>query len=175
MNRIRILSLDLTSGRLGFAYFEGMDLIDWGIKGTPKGSHSEQRSIETLESIQDLIKNFEPDVLLMPEISKRRSEVSKKALIKAARIVASSIPLDVIAYSWTEVRKIFRVWTEPNRPTKQRIMGVVSDLFPELRPIRPKPRRMWEPQDYWLPMFDAVARAVAWIDKTEPDSIRPAA
>jgi hypothetical protein len=39
----------------------------------------------------------------------------------------------------------------------------IGRLFPELEPLVPKPRRPWDAQDYWTPMFDAVARAVAWL------------
>jgi hypothetical protein len=46
-------------------------------------------------------------------------------------------------------------------------MNVLVRWFPELQKALSKPRRLWDSQDYWTSMFDAVALAVTQLSRHE--------
>lgn len=164
---MRILSISPGSGRIGYAYFEGMDLVDRGIRSIPKGTPAKTKSLSLLDAAEELIQFFQPEVILLPDGAGRRSEAGKARLIRGIHLICGRLPAELITFSPGAIQTAFQKWTAPCKPTKERILRILSGLFPELEPMIPKPRQPWEAQDYWLPALDAIARVVAWIEKTE--------
>ena len=151
----RILSLVPTARPVGFAYFEGLQLIDWGIRG-----HGGRRgsTVDARRLVDNLIRQYDPAIVLLPstEINSRRP--LRKEIVTATR--KSSVKLKFA--TTRDVRRFFEDLMKPHRPTKHQMRRLLMEYFPELESSMPKQRRPWEPQDYWVPMFDAVAQAFAW-------------
>ena len=160
----RIISLNPSFRHLAFASFEGEALVDWGIKSVPIVG-GQRDTAQLLDTLQDLIERSEPTVVVLPAGDDRRKQAQLRLII-GIKVFLHGLADSVVTCSAGAVNEYFRTLTG-GRPTKHRIMTAIGDLFPELRRLVPKPRRLWESQDYWLPMFDAVARAVTWMKSHE--------
>ena len=159
----RILSLSPGARQIGYAYFEGDSLIDWGIRGNAFGTLPDRIMHRGLDLVLELVRKSDPDIVILPDTKTDTRRVTRNRFIAALESVLASDSLSVITCSSVDVKIFFSKLTPPRKPTKQAIMTSLAVKFPELRPIIPRPRRPWEPQDYWLPLFDAIARAVAWL------------
>lgn len=162
----RILSLSPSLRYLAYACFEGRALLDWGIKGSLKGLQTQSRITRKLELAEQLARQYEPHVVLLPAGDDSRKPNLKR--LASALTTLLSVQVDaVVTFPKDDVLAYFRGLTIAERPTKQLIMAAVGRMFPELKRYIPKPRRPWESQDYWLPMFDAVAQGAAWLNRSK--------
>lgn len=160
-----VLSLDPGSRQIAYAYFEGNWLVDWGIKRNAEGPIRERMLNRGLDVVSRLVSRCNPDIVILPgQSSIRKTGANKFRFVKAIRIFLDGQVAQVVPVGNSEVRKHFRHLTGLEKISKQKVMSFLAERFPELRHHLPPPRQPWQSQDYWVSMFDAIARAVTYID-----------
>jgi hypothetical protein len=159
---MKVLSLCPGASQIGYAYFEGEKLIDRGIRNNKYGAIPERLFTKGLRIILGLVSQFEPETVILPLIESRR-RVTSRRFARAAEAILATTPCQVVFSPLRKCLEFFRMDIESARPTKHRISNTLAKIFPELEPMVPRPRRPWDPQDYWTPMFDALAQGYAWI------------
>ena len=155
MPQHRILSLVPTSRPVGFAYFEGPQLIDWGVHGQRFPGRATGRAKRVVD---DLVRRCDPEIVLLPSTEVDARRPFHKEIVAAIR----KSPVELGFATRRDVDRCFEEFLRPQRPTKHRVRVVLAEYFPELSPVVPRPRKPWQARDYWAPMFDAVAQAFAW-------------
>jgi hypothetical protein len=157
----KVLSLSPGSRMVGYAYFEGNRLIDWGIKNNTVGPIKERIFWRGLDIITDLVSRFDPEIVILPALEDDARRVNRWRFITAARTILSDKYLIVAFCSSKEVKRYFGA-VLMERPTIRKIAIALADVFPQVKPKIPEPRQPFDGQDYWTLMFDAVARWFAW-------------
>ena len=147
-----VLAIYFNARGFGYALFEGMLIpVDWGIK-TVKGANT----LECIKKAHVVLHMFQPSVLLLQDCDSKQSRCSERvreqiqALIKIAKKKGIKIRL----YSRTDVRACFSYY---GAVSKDEIAREVAKLMPEFAPKVPPMRRLWMPEHYQMPLFDALA------------------
>ncbi len=161
---MNVLSLEPNSREIGYAYFEYERLVDWGIKQNKKGPIPERILKKGLDLVNNLVSQFDPNFVILPTQSPRKNGSSRYRFLKAIRTFLDGHAGRVIAVSNIEVRRCFRQLMGVHRVNKQQAMIYLAQRFPEIRHHLPLPRKCYQPRDYWTPLFDAIARAVAFFE-----------
>lgn len=161
MSGLRILSLVPAGKHLGYAFFEGAQLIDWGVRHLGRRGQGNQPAAKRLNLIDDLIHRYEPEIVVLPATANSRSPRGR--FVSAIQLLVEAGSAEVELCSSEAMKQCFSILTDTDRPTQHAVMASVATLFPELEPLVPRPRRVWESRDYWTPMFDAMSRAIGWI------------
>ena len=145
MAGLRVLSVAVASGKVGYALFVGQRLTDWGtsrIAGlSPKIAQ---------RTMTKWLVRFKPDVVVTEEILRdsRKGERSRLIATSIANIARNQEDLlDVL---------IKRVQAFPNKYDEAEALAVE---FPELTPYVPMRRRLWDTESPHTIMFEAVALA----------------
>jgi hypothetical protein len=157
-----ILAIQPENRHVGYAVFEGNKLIDWGGKDLPRVPASERSDRETLALFHSLVKRHEPHVVVLPPPA-TLPENLRSHFVRTVRKASLEYLHDVEDFSREDVSECFRELCNLERVNKEMIMQTVVKWFPELQSCLPKPRRLWNRQDHWVPMFDAVALAITWL------------
>lgn len=92
MAALKVLAVAVATGRAGFVYLEGLELLDWGM------SIKAVRSTKNLvEYVQELINEFKPDVVVTEkcEAGCRKGKRSRNLIQAAAEIASHNQVLDV--------------------------------------------------------------------------------
>ncbi|MEO7300523.1 MAG: hypothetical protein ABI042_18315 [Verrucomicrobiota bacterium] len=152
----RILAIALTTVGVGFAIFEGREvLVNWGVK-TIEG---DKNSMSVLR-IKDLIAQYQPNLVVLEETSAYGTKRSSRTQALTKKIVAlvKRDKIQVRLFSATEIRKAF---FPEGEGTKQEIAEIIAKRFPEELAHRlPPKRRAWQREDTRMGIFDAVALAL---------------
>ncbi|MFP5206434.1 MAG: hypothetical protein ACLGSH_13845 [Acidobacteriota bacterium] len=155
----RILGISLRSQRLGFAIIEGsVDLIHWGMVYYEK--NEDARIAAAARRVAALLERFTPSALA---IEKSRTEKALnpervELLYRSIRREASKLSASTLLFTRSKVREAFQDF---GIRSKDEIAALLARMFPELQPSLPPKRKLWEPEHFSMPMFDAVALAVA--------------
>jgi len=107
-----------------------------------------------------------PHALLVPRISgggtrRRSAHVARTIRTVVQEAIRRGIAVHVVSHD--EVKRTFsQVDGSPARNV-QAIHDAILERFPELTVMAPKPRvRIWDSEQYFTPMFNAIAMYVAW-------------
>ena len=153
MEGLRVLSVAVASGKVGFALFVGQRLTDWGTSRIAGLSPT-----VAVQTMQKWLTRFEPDVVLTEDISAiSRKGQRSRAISAALSRVARNKPdlLDVTM----ERAQVF-----PNKYDEAEALAVE---FPALEPYLPKRRRSWDTKSPRTILFEAVALAkLLFVDPT---------
>src|SRR5712692_4941825 len=156
-NQLRVLAIDPSTKGLGFAVLEGPErLIDWGIKQAA-GETDDAKNTECAKIVAELIDRYRPRILALEDAAaddSRRCERVEK-LLAAIRQLAREKRVKVLDFTPERVRKAFT-------PTKDVIAAAIAGRFPELGPRLPRPRTLTMSEQYEMPVFDAMAFALAY-------------
>ena len=159
-----MLSLDPRAGAVGFAYFEGHELLDSGIRTLTTSPQ------DAIGRIVKLIEWYSPLVVVLPtaeDVVRRRGERVHLFLDAIVR-ESTRREVSVVGVSREAVRAHFH-GTDLRRRAKDRIHYLIAARYPELR-ARVRRRRIWQKEPYWSAMLDAAARFSTWFvsyrDKT---------
>ena len=153
----RVLAIDPTTRGFGFAVFESQTtLIDWGVKSTRT-----EKQAKTLTKIRELIRHYQPQVLVFEDCAGRGSRRCRriKCLLHSLRDLALRERLTCRRLSPAQVRRIFQVF---GATTKHQIALAVAQQLPELAPNLPPYRKPWMSEDYRMAIFDATALALTY-------------
>ena len=155
----RILGISLRSQRLGFAIIEGsVDLIHWGMVYYEK--NEDARVAAATRRVAALLERFAPSVLAIEKSRtvKALNPERLELLYRGIRREASNSSASMLLFTRIKVREAFQDF---GVRSKDEIAAILARMFPELQPSLPPKRKLWEPEHFSMPMFDAVALAVA--------------
>lgn len=154
-----ILALALRSQRLGVAVTEGsLELVHWGVIHF-KGNTKDATARATMRVAQ-LFVRFMPSVIAI-ERSQSNSAINARELTALyGRIRREAIRLSVPVYR-SDRDKVRRAFHDLGALSKDDIAAILAKMFPELSPRLPPQRKTWKHEHPAMPIFDAVALAVA--------------
>jgi hypothetical protein len=157
-----ILALQPDARQIGYAVFEESRLIDWGSKHVASRPLCDRIEHVAIPVFCELIKRHKPDMIVLPKPADI-FRTGRNPCLRAIQHEAARHSYTVASFARSDIRRSFKFVLNCECPNKYSIMQVLARWFPELQRILPKPRRRWEPQDYWTPIFDAISLAITYI------------
>lgn len=144
MPPLKILSVAINQKRMGYVLLVNQQLKDW--RTMTKATESRA---EAAAALQRLINDFRPDVVVTERVDAADCRSAFVCGLKQAltRTAAQNYVLDV------SVRR------RSSHANKYAEANALADLYPELRPWVPPPRRAFDHQPPRLIIFDALALA----------------
>jgi hypothetical protein len=154
----RVLAIDPYSQGVGFAVLEGdgqaIALIDSGMRTTRTADNR-----KAARAIKVLIDQYRPDILAL----------ENWAATGSRRCHRVDLLLNGIASSYdrhlrvrlVSKRQVCAIGPLPHTATKHGRARLVADRFPELEAFLPPVRKIWQPEDCRMSIFDAVSFALA--------------
>ena len=173
------LSIDARANRIGFAHYVGALLEAWGTSVVRTGASSGRVRGYAIVVIQKLLDEFQPTVLLLPQIRHKGFRRSKlvQSINRAVRKEAVKRGITVVEKSLRQVKQTFEQARSGAGRNKVTMNEVIADWFPMLRARLPKPRKLWETEAYLTPMLTAISLFFAWrglpAKSQRPDYGRP--
>jgi Holliday junction resolvasome RuvABC endonuclease subunit len=155
----RILAISIRSQRLGFAIAEGsLELLNWGMIYYEKNEKTRVRA--AAKRIAALFQRFVPSLVAIERSAEEKAlnPSGLRSIYHEIRNEATRQSVPVRLLNRTKVRETFRDF---GGQSKDDIAALLVRMFPELQPKLPPKRRLWEPEHFSMPMFDAVTLAVA--------------
>jgi len=167
-SKIKILAIDPGTKHMGFASFEGTELVDYGVKTIKQGS--EKIMLSHLNVIVNrLIKEKKPDYLVLERnsFSQIRQNIRLARAMSIMRYIAKRHGILVYEYDSRTIRK--EICNDGNA-SKIRIAQTLVTTFDELR-VYLKSDKVWVLR-YNLNIMDAVAVGMTFI-KQHISNTRP--
>lgn len=156
-----VLSIFANTRGFGYALFEGMAApVDWGVKTVRKAGEGDKNR-HCLENVGQLIKLFDPSVIVLQDCRGTSSHCSQRIdrLIADIKNLAKKEKIKVRQYSRSDIRASFSYYGASN---KDEIARAIAMILPEFAPRVPPKRRIWMSEDYRMGMFDAIALVFAY-------------
>ena len=162
----RVLAIAPSARGFGFALLEGQDvLVDWGVKTV----QIEDKNIQSLKKVKELIVHYHPGVLIL-------EDASVKSSLRAPRIrrlcqqigkLAARHKVRITLFSRDQVMKTFFA---DGHGTKYALAEIVAKRFSdELSQTLPPKRKLGNSEDSRMNIFDAAALAVVFrLSPTSP-------
>lgn len=144
---------------MGIAFFEGKDLIYYGVKTIRKMSSAHDTLKEGRKIISRLIHDFKPAVLVVEKtfFSNNRNSALLNVFADEIKVIGKKKGLKVFAYAANTVRKGI---CGNGAASKDEVAKVVVSYYPELKPYLTSNRK-WK-EKFHRNMFDAVALGLAY-------------
>lgn len=161
-----ILAIQPESRQIGYAVFENRNLIDWGSKDLTRKPIRERNEAVAIPLFERLVHRFEPDALVVPKATMAFGSVRNQVL-RAVHRAVDAYAFGVVSYGWADIVCAFKSRLQDARLNKDNIRAAIVRQFPELRSVLPKPRGRYDPEDFRVPMFDAVALAITFFAQQE--------
>ena len=162
----RTLSIDPRSRRVAWAYFRDGDLRDCRIRTFRDESPSVRAGNLAEPYLVDLLDHLSPHALLVPRISgggtrRRSGQVARTIRTIVREAIRRGIAVHVVSHD--AVKGTFSQVDGSPAKNVQDNHNAILERFPELTVMAPKPRvRIWDSEQYFTPLFKAVAMYVAW-------------
>ena len=159
MNRRRpdlVMAIFPNARGFGYAVFEGMLPVDWGVSDVPGVNRNET----CLRRITALLERYNPDVLLLRDaLGTRGRRVAE--LIETIAAMPRKTGSVCLQVSRAQVKDAFGCL---RRPTRQAIAYVIAERIPFFKPLVPPARKIWNSEDRRMGLFDAAALALTYLD-----------
>lgn len=155
----RILAIALRSQRLGFVVTEGsIELLHWGMiyyEGNEEASIS-----GAMKRAQVLFARFAPSRIAIERslVDKVPNPKNLQSLYRFIRREAFRQSIPMCMFTRINVRSAF---SDFDVRSKDEIAALLIRMFPELQPKLPPKRKLWKREHFSMPMFDAIALAIA--------------
>ncbi|MEX1138909.1 MAG: crossover junction endodeoxyribonuclease RuvC [Bacteroidota bacterium] len=156
-NRTRILGIDPGTRNIGFALFDGGDLVHYGVK-TIQAKNSPHETLKAgRRIILRLISDFSPDSLVVEKtfFAKSRNAALLNVFGDEIKALGKRRGLQVQSFAANTVRKII---CGNGAASKDDVAKAMVSHYPELKPYLTSDRK-WK-ERYQRNMFDAVALAM---------------
>lgn len=156
----RILAITIRSQRLGFAVAEGsVELLHWGMIYYEKNEKA--RVAAAAKRIEALFARFVPSVVAIERSAREKAlnPPGPRSIYQKMRKEAAHRAISVCLLSRINVREGFR---DLGVRSKDDIAALLARMFPELQSKLPPKRKIWKREHFSMPLFDAVALAVAY-------------
>lgn len=156
----RVLALDPISRAFGFVVLEAPGrLVDWGVRQTR--TDKEQA---TIGKVRLLVELYRPDIVVVEDClhgsSRRRERV--RVLVETIVRLGDELAVDVRRIPRSLVTVVFDA---VGATTKYGIARALSERFPHVARRLPPVRKPWMAEDERFAIFDALALAVAFLEK----------
>ncbi len=158
-NNIKTLSIDPGTKHMGFASFEGMELLEFGVKTIKQGS------VENIldhigEIIGRLIDEKKTDYLALEKNSFSQSKHNLRLAIVVSHIRKVARRKGVLVYEY-DPRTIRKEICNDGNASKKRVAQTLIVYYPELKIYLNSDKN--SVLQYYYKMFDAVAVGVTFI------------
>ena len=92
MAALRVLSVAVSSGRVGYVFLEGTQLLDWAVTTTVSG-----KATDLVAFVQELINTLKPDVIVTEKCNEdsRKGSRSRKLINSIAELASHNYVLDI--------------------------------------------------------------------------------
>ena len=144
MAALRVLAIAVASGRAGYAYFSGKELVAWG--GSRKASED---TSEATGWAQTLVNDMKPDVVVTEKLGPTSKKGPKtRSLIRAiAELASHNYLLDVSV-------------TRPQTyASKYEQAEAIARRYPEVKGWVPAKRKFYDNEPKHTVLFEAIALA----------------
>jgi len=148
---LRILAINPHTRYLGFAVFQGGELIDWGVK-TFKGRWSKAKLEKIKVAVRFLIDRYGLDTLAIKELHPSRSSEPLAALVRELNKLARKRGLESHSYTLQDLKS--GLSDEP-RLNKKALAERLAQRYPIIARELAKEQENKNP--YFYRMFEAVA------------------
>jgi len=156
-----ILGIQIDSRQIGYAVFEGANLIDWGSKDLRLRTRRMTPGT-AITLFGKLVDQYQPDVIVLPTRT-RTPNSARSRFLQSIKFELARSTYRAVSYGRRDIREAFERMVKSKSPSKYPIMKALGEWFPELRGILPMPRRRWDTEHYWTPVFDAISLAVTYL------------
>lgn len=145
MATLKVLSLAVSSGRVGYVFLEGPQLLDWAVTTRVSG-----KATDLVAYVQELINTLKPDVVVTEKCDRncRKGSRSKRLIASTAELASHNYVLHVAVSRPRVVQSKY----EEAKSAVQRHPDLIGYL-PE------KKRRFFETEPRNMIVFDALALA----------------
>ncbi len=153
----RYLGVDIRSRGFGFVVVENSSVLDSGIRRCDRCEMEdclEQRFARILQT-------YVPSVVIMRIAPGRSPGPEKLTIVNAVKKQTKQHGVEIVRRGPRAIRRHF---SQRNAHTKYEIAQVVATTLPELAWKLPPKRRLWEPENYRMSIFDAAAAVVAFVE-----------
>jgi len=149
MARLNILAITVATGRIGYVYFAGHQLRDWGLSIT-----ASKNPIMAASTTRKWLKLCHPDVVITEKIvrSSRKGAATRQLIEAISSVAAAALVNDV------------RVPRLQRYQNKYEEADALTKRFPEIQPWKPRRPRLWESEPRNMIYFEAIALALEIID-----------
>jgi Holliday junction resolvasome RuvABC endonuclease subunit len=152
--KLRILAIDPGTHELGYALFEGSDLVDYGVKAPP----SQRAPRELLTYLDSMLLRFfderRLDVLVLEQNNFEHLKQNALLVLAVTRMKALAKRHNVTCFEYAP-RTVRHMVCANGDATKKELSKIVAARFPELRSYL-ESNRKWR-ERYYGNIFDAVA------------------
>jgi uncharacterized protein with PIN domain len=142
-----IVSVDPGSRGLAFVFFERGMLLDWGTR---------RRDGDELALLDQLLNRCNAEVLVLEDADAARSERRPRVrrLLRLMARHAAERGITVHTVSRHEVRE---AWATRGKTRKHAVAAEIGAMFPEIEPLIPRIRKVYDGEQARADIFDAVS------------------
>ena len=160
-NKIKILAIDPGTKHMGFAAFEGIELVDYGVKTIRQGS--EGIILQHLEEIiSRLIREKKPDYFVLERNSFSQIKQNYRLTLAISKMKYIAKKFGVLVYEY-DPRTIRKAICNDGNASKIRVAQTIVISFDELK-VYLQSDKVWVLR-YNLNLLDAVAIGMTFIRK----------
>ena len=148
-----ILAIEPTLRGLAYAVFEEGQLLDWG-------RSQRTTKYDEVALLDRLMGHYGADIVVLedPDADGCRRGARVKRVLRILGGFAATRRSKVRAVGREGVRE---KWRAAGCRTNESIAARIAELFPVLRPLVPRPRKSFMPEDERVRVFGAIALALA--------------
>jgi Holliday junction resolvasome RuvABC endonuclease subunit len=159
LNRSNILALDPGTREIGYASFQGDELVDYGVKSIRHGRVPESLLLAVEKIVVRMVREKRPELLIIEKnsFSQIRQNLSLMLVIARIKGVAKRYSVQVLEFDARSIRKV--VCNDGNA-AKRELARTLAVRFPEMRAYLESNRR-WR-ERYYQNIFDAIACGLAY-------------
>lgn len=152
---LKVLSLAAATGRVGYVFFVGGELIDWGV--SRKASKS---SANALRQLKRWIEVLDPDVAVTEKITghSRKSQRTREIVAALACVAEKAALIDV---------RVERTQAFANKYDEAKALAT---QFPAIAAWLPNKRKLWMPEPPNTVYIEALSLAQSVIGTTPDNS-----
>jgi hypothetical protein len=144
---------------MGFAVFEGLRLLDWGV--STYGRRGMNRRVMVSRTLNPLLDLHTPALVVLRK--KKVSVVIGKALAPIMQILRKEGVRRSIGLRFLTTETVKRFFVARGCKTKHQVASALATQYPELAWKLPAKRKPWETEKHSMTIFDAAALGVCFV------------
>jgi hypothetical protein len=161
-----VLAIAPVSKGFGFVFMRDRHtLLDWGTRSVKKADKNKK----TIIKVEKLIKRFEPDLVVLPDVAKKSSRRQDR-ICKLVKLLVLRFKRRGIAVCLISKEQLRSYFFNGARGTKHKMAQVVANRFPDqLDDLMPPERQQWMNENHFMQLFDAAAIGLTSFSQTAND------
>jgi len=145
-----IVSVDPGSRGLAFVFFEHGTLLDWGTR---------RRDGDELALLDQLLDRCNAEVLVLEDPDAARSE-RRPRIRRLLRLMARHAAERGITVQAVRRYEVRQAWAARGKTRKHAVAAEIGAMFPEIEPLVPRIRKVYNGEQARTDIFDAVSLAL---------------